>query len=146
MTHNSVRRADAHLPSRRHHSTPFRPQGARIPLPTPRNWPPQNHGPPSRRYKGAANAANDSAIDGDGQGDPNPSPSWRHARPSASCSASTVTTRGEPSASTTSPPAKSPCARPTYGTPQPTPERQLPGTWRLRGEGRDTGITRRDPG
>ena len=65
-THNSVRRADARLPSRRHHSTPFRPQDARFPLPTPRNWPPRKQDPPSRRYEGSANAANDSAIDGDG--------------------------------------------------------------------------------
>ena len=62
--------ADARLPSRCHHSTPFRPQDARFSLPTPRNWPPRNQGPPSRRYEGAAIAANDSAIDGDGQGEP----------------------------------------------------------------------------
>ena len=77
-------------------------------------------------------------------GDPNPNTSWRHAGPSASCSASTLTTRGEPSASANSPPAKSPCFRPSYGTPQPTPERQFPETRQLRGGRRDTGITRRD--
>ena len=101
----------------------------------PRNWLPRNQGPPSRRYEGVANAANDSAIDGDGQGDPNPGTSWRHARPSASCSSSTLTTRDEPSASATSPPAKSSCVRPSYGTPQPTPERQFPVTRRLEGGG-----------
>ena len=51
-------------------------------------------------------------------GDPNPSTSWRHAWPSASCSASTLTTRDKPFASATSPPAKSSCVRPSYGTPQ----------------------------
>ena len=49
-THSSVRRADARLPRGRHRSIPFRPQYARFPLPTPRNWPPRNQGPPSRRY------------------------------------------------------------------------------------------------
>ena len=132
-THNSVRRADARLPSRRHHSTPFRPQAARFPLSSPKNWLPRNQGPPSRRYEGAANAANGSAIDGDSQGDQNPSTSWRHAGPSASCSVSTLTTRDEPSASATSPPAKSSCVRLLCGTPQPTPERQFPVTRRLRG-------------
>ena len=48
-------RADARLPRNRHRSTPFRPQYARFPLPTPRNWPPRNQGPPSRRYEGAVN-------------------------------------------------------------------------------------------
>ena len=130
-THSSVRRADARLPRSRHRSIPFRPQYARFPLPTPRNWPPRNQGPPSRRYEGAANAANDSAIDGDGQGDPNPSKYWRHAGPSSSCSASKLTTRGETSAFATSPLAKSSCVRPSYGTPQPTPQRQFPETRRL---------------
>ena len=80
----------------------------------------------------------------DTYGDPNPSINERHAGPSASCSASTLTTRVEPSASATSPPAKSPYVRPSYGTPQSTPERQFPETRRLRGggRGRDTGITR----
>ena len=50
-----------------------------------------------------------------------------------------------PSASATSPPAKSSCVRPSYSTPPPTPERQFPGTRRLRWGGRDTGIIRRDP-
>ena len=68
-------------------------------------------------------------------GDPNPSTSWRHAGPGASCSTSTLTTRDEPSASTTSPSAKPSCARPSYGTSQPTPERQFPVTRRLSGEG-----------
>ena len=132
-THSSVRRADARLPRSRPRSTPVRPQYARFPFPTPRNWPRRNQGPPSRRYEGAANATNDSVIDGDGQGDPNPSTNWRHAWPSASCSASKLTTRGEPSASATSPLAKSSCVRPSYGTPQPTPERQFPETRRLGG-------------
>ena len=127
-TRSSVRRADARLPRSRHRSIPFRPQYVRFPLPTPRNWPPRNQGPPSRRYDGAANAANDSAIDGDGQGDPNQSKYWRHAGPSSSCSASKLTTRGETSAFATSPPAKSSCVRPSYGTPQPTPQRQFPET------------------
>ena len=65
----TIRRADARLPSRRHHSTLFRPQDARFSLLTPRNWPPRNEGPLSRRYEGVANAANDSPIDGDGQGE-----------------------------------------------------------------------------
>ena len=90
-------------------------------LPTPRNWLPQYQGPPSRRYEGAADAANDSWIDGDGQGDQNTSTSWRHAGPSASCSTSTLNTPDEPSASVTSPPAKSSCVRPSYGPPKPTP-------------------------
>ncbi|CAM9548198.1 unnamed protein product, partial [Ascophyllum nodosum] len=53
-----VRRAYARLPSRRYHLTPFRPQDVRFPLPAPRNWPPRNQDPTSRRYEGAANAAN----------------------------------------------------------------------------------------
>ena len=61
----TVRRADARLPNRRHHSTPFRPQNARFSLLTPRNWPPRNQGPPSHPYVGAAK---DRSIDGDGQG------------------------------------------------------------------------------
>ena len=65
-------------------------------------------------------------------GDPNPSISWRHAGSSTSCLASTLTTRGEPSTSATSPPAKSPCVRSSYGTPQPTLERQFPETRRIR--------------
>ena len=36
----------------------------------PRNWPPREQGPPSRQYKGAENAANDSAIDSDDQVEP----------------------------------------------------------------------------
>ena len=103
-------------------------------LSTPRNWLPRNQGPPLRRYEEAANAANGSAIDGDSQGDQNPSSSWRHAGPSASCSAPILTTHDEPSAFATSPPAKSSCVRLPYGTPQPTPERQFPVTRRL-GEG-----------
>ena len=80
-----------------------------------------------RRYRGAANnASNGSAIDGDSQGDP--STSWRHAGPSASCSAPTLTTRDEPAASATSPPANTSCVRLPYGTPQPTPDRQFPVT------------------
>ncbi|CAN0474295.1 unnamed protein product, partial [Ascophyllum nodosum] len=51
-----------------------------------------------------------------------------------------TTTRGEPSASATSPPAKSSCVRPSYDTPQPTPERQFPVTRRQRGAGRYMGI------
>ena len=54
-----------------------------------------------------------------------------------------TTTRGEPSASATSPPAKSSCFRPSYGTPQPMPERQFPVTRRLRGAERYMGIIRR---
>ena len=69
--------------------------------------------------------------------DPKPSTSWRHAGPSASCSASTLTTHDEPSASSTSPPAKSLCVRPLYFTPQQTPERKFPATRRLRGAGGD---------
>ena len=79
------------------------------------------------------NDANGSAIDGDSQGDQNTSTSWRHAGPNASCSTSILTTRDEPSASATSPLAKSSCVRLPYGTPQPTPERQFPVTRRLRG-------------
>ena len=145
-TYNSVRCADARLPSRRNHSTPFRLQDARFPLLMSRNWLPRNQGPPSRRYEGAANAANGSAIDSDSQGDHNPSTSWCHARPSAPCSASTLTTRDEPFASATSPPAKSSCVRRPYGTPQP--KRQFSVTRRLKGGGgggRDTGIIPRDP-
>ena len=109
-----------------------------------RNWLPRNQGPPSRRYEGAANAANGSAIDSDIQGDHNPSTSRRYAGPSASCSASTLTTRGKPFASATSPPAKSSCVRRPYGTPQP--KRQFSVTRRLKGGGGgDTGIIRRDP-
>ena len=126
-------------------ATLFRPRDARFPLPAPRNWLSRNQGPPSRRFEGAANAANGSAIDGDSQGEQNPSTSWRHAGPSASCSTSTLTTREEPSASATSPPPKSSCVRLPYGTPQPTPERQFPVTRRLKGGGGDTGIIRRDP-
>ena len=69
-THNSIRRADAPLSNHRHHLTPFRAQDDRFPLPTPRNWPPRNQGPPSHQYKGAASATNGSAIGGDGQGEP----------------------------------------------------------------------------
>ena len=61
-------------------------------------------------------------------GDPNPSTRWHHAGPSASCLASTPATRGELSASATSLPATSPCVRPSYGTSQPTSERQFPET------------------
>ena len=99
----------------------------------PRNWPPRNESPPSRRYEGAANAANGSAIDGDSQGEQNPSTSWHHAGPSVSRSTSTLTTPDEPFA--TSPPAKSSCVRLQYGTSQPTPERQFPVTRRLTGGG-----------
>ena len=122
-------------------ATPFRPQDGRFPLPTPRNWLPRNQGPPSRRFEAAANAADGSAIDGDSQGEQNPSTSWRHAGPSASCSTSTLTTREEPSASATSPPAKSSCVRLPYGTPQPAPERQFPVTRRLK-RGGGGGATR----
>ena len=128
------------VPSRRNHSTPFQLQDARFPLLMSRNWLPRNQGPPSRRYEGAANAANGSAIDSDSQGDHNPSTSWCHAGPSAPCSASTLTTRDEPFASATSPPAKSSCIRRPYGTPQP--KRQFSVTRRLKGGGggRDTGL------
>ena len=85
--------------------------------------------------QGAANAANGIAIDGDSQSEQNQSTSSRHAEPSASCSTSTLTTRDEPSASATSPQAKSPCVRLPYGTLQPTPERQFPVTRRLKGGG-----------
>ena len=102
-------------------------------------------GSPSRRYEGAANAANDSAIDGDSQGKQNPSKIWRHAGPSESRSTSTLTTGDEPSASATSPPAKSSCVRLPYGTPQPTPERQFPVIRRLKGGGGRRRIIRRDP-
>ena len=46
----------------------------------------------------------------------------------------TVITRGEPSPSATTL-AKLPCARPSYGTPQPTREGQFPETRRLEGGG-----------
>ena len=107
------------VPSRRNHLTPFRLQDARFSLLMSRNWLSRNQGPPSRRYEGAATAVNDSAIDSDSQGDHNPSTSWCHAGPSTPCSASTLTTRDEPFASATSPPAKSSCVRRPYGTPQP---------------------------
>ena len=125
--------APMRVPSRRNHSTPFRLQDARFPLLMSRNWLPRNQGPPSRRYEGATNAANGSAIDSDSQGDHNPSTSWCLAGPSAPCSASTLTTRDETFASATSPPAKSSCVRRPYGTPQP--KRQFSVTRRLNGGG-----------
>ena len=74
------------------------------------------------------------------QGDHNPSTSWRYAGPSASCSASILTTRDKPFASATSPPAKSSCVRRPHGTPQP--KRQFSVTRRLKGGGGGGGATR----